>query len=115
MTVPLRDLRFGIVVYAEDGIPILTSEYTDELDVKSFSFEVGTNRMVVKLPAHFFNEGAYFVEMTASSPSVGWILHPGKDVCPRLGFEIKGGLSNSPYWISRRAGLLAPILEWKKV
>lgn len=108
----LRDLRFGIVIYGEDGTPLLTSECTDEADVKQFSFAMGPNRMAVRLPGHFLNEGVYFAEITSSSPSVGWILHPGKDACPRIRFEISGGLSNSPCWTSRRAGVVAPVFEW---
>ena len=112
VTIVLRDLRFGIVIYSEDNLPILTSEYTDQIEKKSFSFKIGPNSMRIKIPAHFLNEGIFRVELTASSPSVGWILYPGKDVCPRISFEIRGGLSNSPCWTSKRAGFMAPILEW---
>ena len=30
-----------------------------------------------------------------------------------LSFEISGGLSDSPCLVSRRPGLLSPILEWE--
>jgi lipopolysaccharide transport system ATP-binding protein len=40
-----------------------------------------------------------------------WIIQPGVNA-PILYFEVKGGLSDSPYWLARRPGILAPLLKW---
>ena len=50
--------------------------------------------------------------MTASSPA-GWIYNPGSTRNPAFNIVIKGGLSDSITWTSRRAGVCAPILKWE--
>ena len=55
----------------------------------------------------------YRLELIASLHFRRWLLQPGHDV-PTLWFSIDGGLSDSPYWMVRRPGLLAINLEWNE-
>jgi lipopolysaccharide transport system ATP-binding protein len=42
-----------------------------------------------------------------------WLVHPHADnVCVDL--EISGGFSDSPYWITRREGVVAPVFPWEQ-
>ena len=106
-----NSFRFGIVVFDESNSIVFTSEVTDEnliLPQKNDTYM----RSSVCIPAHFLNEGQYRIEITASSPA-GWIYHPGVTVNPKFDIVIKGGLSDSIYWTSKRAGICAPILKWE--
>ena len=64
-----------------------------------------------RLPRHFLNEGTYRLEIIASLHYREWIYEPGKNA-PAVFTSIRGGLSQSPYWMERRAGITAPIMEW---
>jgi len=64
-----------------------------------------------KIPKRFFNEGLYRIELMVSLHFISWICEPGKN-SPNIFLNIKGGLSDSAYWIAKRPGLLAPIIEW---
>ena len=41
-----------------------------------------------------------------------WFFEPGKSVAT-IYFEIRGGLSESPYWMNKRPGILAPVIKWE--
>jgi lipopolysaccharide transport system ATP-binding protein len=40
-----------------------------------------------------------------------WLAEPGKSA-PSIYLTVQGGLSDSPYWMIKRPGLLAPVMEW---
>jgi lipopolysaccharide transport system ATP-binding protein len=59
------------------------------------------------------NEGTYRVEFLASLHYRAWLLQPGAG-SPHIILTIQGGLSDSPYWMEKRPGILAPIIEWQE-
>jgi lipopolysaccharide transport system ATP-binding protein len=64
------------------------------------------------LQKNLFNEGNYRLMLLAACYHREWILNPDEEN-PCVHFEIKGGLSQSPYWYEKRRGLLAPVLIWQ--
>ena len=42
---------------------------------------------------------------------IQWLFEPNTDV-PTVYLELRGVPSESPLWLGRRPGLLAPQLEW---
>jgi lipopolysaccharide transport system ATP-binding protein len=74
----------------------------------------GPVNLTVTIPARFLNEGAYRIELLASLHFRAWILEPRTNV-PSVRFAIRGGLSDSPYWLTKRPGQLAPVLAWNLV
>jgi lipopolysaccharide transport system ATP-binding protein len=103
-------LIVGYVVYAEDGTVVYRSDHTDGPENEWPALRPGHCIFRTRLPRHFLNEGTYRIEVMASVPNE-WIYESGRN-SPALFINIKGGLSRSPNWMARRAGITAPIMEW---
>ncbi len=75
---------------------------------------IGYRRCLLKsrLPARLLNEGTYRLEMIAGLHCRSWLYEPNVNA-PALTFTIQGGLSDSPYWMQSRPGILAPVLAWE--
>jgi len=43
-----------------------------------------------------------------------WMYEPNVN-SPSIYLNIQGGLSDSPYWMTKRPGILAPIFNWESV
>ena len=104
-------MHLGYQVYTEDGIHLLTSAYTDNSPDIWPSIKKGETVLRSRIPKHFLNEGLYKIELSQVLFRKEFLCYPGKNN-PTLFLEIKGGLSQSPYWTEKRMGLTAPILEW---
>jgi lipopolysaccharide transport system ATP-binding protein len=105
-------LEIGYSIYNEDGITVYTSYFNDQEESKWPRFSQGNIILRTKIPKRFLNEGIYTIELRASLRYQTWITEPGKKA-PTLSLHIQGGLSDSPYWTSKRQGVIAPLLEWK--
>ena len=66
-----------------------------------------------RLPHRLLNEGDYYLELIASLHCRGWLIRPGLKGVPAIPLNIRGGLSDSPFWVKSRPGLLAPELKWE--
>lgn len=64
------------------------------------------------IPARFLNEGEYRLDLFLGIYHQQWICEPGVNG-PSIYLDIKGGLSDSPYWIEARPGLLGPVTSWQ--
>lgn len=106
--------NIGIAVYANSGECLFWSFTTDGNTDKWLGQCKGHITLRVPLPPHLLNEGEYTVELLASIHNITWVLAPGETPAT-LTFELRGGLSESPFWISRRPGLLALSLPWEKI
>jgi len=107
-------LEMSFFVYDEENNLIFTSSSTD-LDKNLWPLnKTGENLIICEIPKRLLNEGKYKVQFFTSLYRKEWIIDPGKyDIS--IYFEIKGGLSNSPHWLSKRDGIIAPVLVWKKI
>jgi len=105
-------LTVGFAVFASTGEVIFWSLHTDSEQTRWPKLKVGHNRLVGWIPEHSLNEGEYRIEMMSSLHYKTWITRPGSNA-PSIGISIRGGLSQSPYWIMARPGLNAPILDFE--
>lgn len=87
---------------------------SDYKDGKLASLEEGSLRIKGKIPAYILNEGKYTISLVGGVYNKFWIFDP-EEKTPSIELLIKGGLSDSPYWKSARAGVLAPKIEWRKI
>jgi lipopolysaccharide transport system ATP-binding protein len=106
-------LTFGYALYAEDGTLLYWSYQTDVGETSWPQLRLGHNLLRSRLPT-FLNEGEYRAELIAGLHCRHWIQEPGKSVAAAT-ITIEGGLSESPYWVWKRPGLLAPAIEWETV
>jgi lipopolysaccharide transport system ATP-binding protein len=109
---PHSALTVGYAVTAATGELLFWSLATDQQPAKWPKYQSGRNRLVGWLPPHFLNEGDYSIELIVSLHYIQWMSEPGRNA-PQLKLAVRGGLSESPYWMTARPGLNAPLLEYE--
>ncbi|NTV55784.1 MAG: ABC transporter ATP-binding protein [Deltaproteobacteria bacterium] len=107
-------LTVGFAVYSESGSLIFWSYQTDGGESHWPKMHKGVNLLMGKIPRRFLNEGTYRIELIGGLHFRQWLFEPGKNA-PFFYLTIQGGLSDSPHWMGKRPGLLAPVLEWVMV
>lgn len=105
-------LCVGYAAFSEDGLLLYWTYHTDGPEVQWPKLASGIWRYTSKLPKRVLNQGKYRIEMIATLHYRRWILQPGHDV-PSLWMAIDGGLSDSPYWMVKRPGLLGVNITWQ--
>lgn len=105
-------LTIGYAIYSEGGHLLYWSYHTDQDEEKWPIVNTGTSTLRSRLPKRLLNEGKYKLELLVSLHFIEWLCAPGKNA-PSIILNIRGGLSDSPLWMVKRPGLLAPVLEWE--
>jgi lipopolysaccharide transport system ATP-binding protein len=105
-------LKIGYAIYNEDGVPLYWSQQTDGRPDSWPVLQRGTCHLKSAIPARLLNEGSYRIELLSSLHCRQWITEPGV-TSPSVHLRIQGVLSDSPYWVAKRPGLLAPVLDWE--
>jgi lipopolysaccharide transport system ATP-binding protein len=108
--VPAQEI--GCIVYAENGQPVYWSYHTDTPVEDWPKLPLGRCTLRMPLPRRLLNEGIYRIELISSLHCRDWILQPGSNA-PAIFLTIQGGLSDSPYWMIRRPGVIAPVIPWQ--
>src|SRR5579883_2758309 len=106
-------LSIGYGLYTEDGQALWYSYQTDEAPDRWPRLERGVVRLYSTLPARLLNEGRYRLEYICCLHKRMWLAEPGANVAS-ICFEIQGGLSESPFWMQARGGVLAPVISWRR-
>jgi lipopolysaccharide transport system ATP-binding protein len=104
-------LSVGYGIYSEDHNLLYWSYQTDRSPEEWPVLRCGRQRLRSRIPSNLLNEGTYRIELMAGLHFREWLFEPG----PQIFLIIQGGLSESPYWIAKRPGLLAPVLRWEKL
>lgn len=104
-------LTVGYAVFSEEGQLLYWSYHTDGPEASWPELKNGSVVFRSRLPSRLLNEGEYRLELLASLQFRQWLSQAGSTPAT-INLTIQGGLSDSPYWISRRPGLLAPVIEW---
>jgi len=105
-------LTIGYALYNEDNVLLFFSSQTDVSQNEWPELKTGECLLRSKIQKRFLNEGIYKVEFIASLFSRQWLFQPEVNA-PIIFFEIKGGLSDSPYLTSKRNSILSPIIPWE--
>jgi lipopolysaccharide transport system ATP-binding protein len=106
-------LHLGIGVYTEEGNMLFVSYATDVAEDAWMKLSPGPIHLRTEIPARQLNEGTYRLELLVGLHFRQWLYAPGNS--PTISFSIQGGLSDSPFWVEKRPGLLAPVLPWEKI
>jgi lipopolysaccharide transport system ATP-binding protein len=104
-------LTVGYALFDEENRLLYWSYHTD---LGEFPLQAGRTCLRGRIPARLLNEGAYRLELIASLHFRQWLLQPEVNA-PTIWLTIQGGLSDSPFWVMKRPGILAPALEWVRV
>jgi len=104
-------LTVGYAIYAEDGTLLYWSYQTDTAENKWPQLNPGICILRSQIPKRFLNEGTYRIELIGSLHYRQWLFEPGGKA-PSITLTIRGGLSDSPLWMVKRPGAIAPVMEW---
>jgi lipopolysaccharide transport system ATP-binding protein len=105
-------LNIGYALYDDENRLLYWSNHNDQAETSWPALNLGLNILLGQIPGRVLNEGKYRLEMIAGLYFRQWLLQPGFDV-PSITLEIQGGLSDSPFWMAKRPGILAPVLQWR--
>ena len=105
-------LQIGYAIYNEESY-LLYWTFHNDIEVKFWPvLKKGRYVFRTKISKRFLNEGKYRIELLTSLYYRSWIFEPGKNG-PFITITIQGDLSDSPYWMIKRPGALAPVNKWK--
>lgn len=107
-------LMVGYAIYSETGLLLYVSYHTDRQERDWPELTKGRNVLRSRIPSRFLNEGTYRVELIGGLYYRVWLFQPGHNV-PAIYIKIQGGLSDSPYWMEKRPGEIAPVFEWMHI
>ena len=106
-----KALQVGYALYDEENNLLYWSIFNDGEEKDWSEVKKGKNKFSSTIPKRFLNEGTYRVEVIVALYFRYWVIQPLKN-SPSIFFTVQGGLSDSPYWMMRRPGILAPELKW---
>ncbi len=106
-------LQIGYALFSEEGNLLYWSCQTDTMQEEWPALSRGRCVLTSSLPKRLLNEGTYRLELLVALYYKQWLCQPGTNT-PALSITIQGGLSDSPYWMVKRPGTLAPVLDWNK-
>jgi lipopolysaccharide transport system ATP-binding protein len=104
-------LTVGYTIFTEDGQLLYWSYQTDSDPDSWPQLRKGLCFLRSKIPKRLLNEGIYRIELIGGLHYRQWLFKPGTNA-PHIFLRIQGGLSDSPLWMVKRPGLLAPVLDW---
>lgn len=104
-------LSIGYALHASDGRLLYWSLITDTEEHLWPKLSFGRCVLKSRIPRRMLNEGDYTLELMLGLHYREWLIEPGRDA-PQIPLSIRGGLSDSPYWMSKRPGVFAPVTEW---
>ena len=96
-------LTIGYAIYNEENLPVYYSYQTDIPEESWIKMEKGLNKIKSRIPKRLLNECTYRLELIGGLYCRQWLFEPGT-TGPSIFLDIKGGLSDSPYWTSKRTG-----------
>jgi lipopolysaccharide transport system ATP-binding protein len=107
-------LTVGYAIYSQEGYLLYWSYQTDVTEDRWPKLHKGFCVLRSRIPRRMLNEGIYRIELIGGLHFQEWLFEPGANA-PSIYIIIQGGLSDSPHWMMRRPGLLAPVIEWSVI
>jgi lipopolysaccharide transport system ATP-binding protein len=104
-------LNVGYALYDDAGLLLYWSAQTDVAQREWPKLIPGRNVLKSQIPCRLLNQGEYRLELIIALYHRSWISAPGSNA-PAVELSIHGGLSDSPYWMERRPGVLGPVCPW---
>jgi lipopolysaccharide transport system ATP-binding protein len=108
---PSSALIVGFSLSTSSGDAVFVATHTDGAIDQWPPITPGLNRLTARIPPQLLNEGSYKIELHIVLHNQKWISRPGVNA-PGIKFSVRGGLSQSPYWLSARHGSIAPHIKF---
>jgi lipopolysaccharide transport system ATP-binding protein len=107
-------LTIGYAIYDENNQHLYSSCHVDVKEEAWVKTHKGLNILKTQIPKRFLNEGTYKIDLVLALYNRGWLCEPNVK-SPSVFLTIRGGISDSPYWFDKRAGVMAPVIEWEQL
>jgi lipopolysaccharide transport system ATP-binding protein len=107
-----QSLQIGYSIFSDDGHQLYLTCTTDVPEDNWPKLSKGKCLLRSRIPKRLLNEGTYRIELLLALYCRQWLSEPGNNA-PSIHFTIQAGLSDSPYWMAKRLGALAPVIDWK--
>lgn len=104
-------LQVGYALHDETGALLYWSTQTDLPQDQWPKIRKGWNQLRSPFPMRLLNQGGYRLDLIMSLYFREWISQAGRNA-PSINLTIQGGLSDSPYWMVQRPGVMAPVFGW---
>ncbi len=108
-----RDLTIGVSVFDENNQHLFRTLHTDSNENINEELKVGNNKIICELPKDVLNEGTYLIKLDGSIYKKSWEFNPFTNDDISIKIEVNGNFIFSKYWQNKRAGILAPIIQWE--
>jgi lipopolysaccharide transport system ATP-binding protein len=108
-----RDLTIGVSVFDENNQHLFRTLHTDSNENINEELKVGNNKIICELPKDVLNEGTYLIKLDGSIYKKSWEFNPFTNDDISIKIEVNGDFIFSKYWQNKRAGILAPIIQWE--
>lgn len=108
-----RDLTIGVSVFDENNQHLFRTLHADSNENINEELKVGNNKIICELPKGILNEGTYLIKLDGGIYKQSWDFNPFTDDDISIKIEIIGNYIFSKYWQNKRAGILAPKIQWK--
>ncbi len=109
-----QELSIGYVAFDEYGTAVYASKISDTQTGTWPDLKKGRNQLKCRIPPRFLNEGKYSFKLVANIVGGKNWLFKARETNVGIEINIQGGLSDSPHWIRKRLGVVAPVLEWQQ-
>lgn len=111
---PSNSLSVGYALFEKDTHTcVFWTLFTDALEEKWPKINEGEIILRSKFPKNLVNEGTYRLDCIAGLHNQKHIYQSNVNSAS-IELTIKGGLCESPYWMMKRPGIVAPILKWER-
>jgi lipopolysaccharide transport system ATP-binding protein len=107
-------LQIGYNITTEDGTLLYSCFTTDQNEADWPRMTPGPVRVRSRIPSRLLNEGDYRIELCVALFGSQWICEASVN-SPAIRLTIEGGMSESPYFGTRRPSVLSPIFPWERV
>jgi len=108
-----RDLTIGVSVFDENNQHLFRTLHTDSNENINEELKVGNNIITCELPKDILNEGTYLIKLDGSIYKKSWEFNPFTNDDISIKIEVNGDFIFSKYWQNKRAGILAPTIQWE--
>ncbi len=108
-----RDLTIGVSVFDENNQHLFRTLHTDTNENINEEIKFGNNIITCEMPKDILNEGTYLIKFDGSIYKQSWDFNPLNDDDISIKIEVNGDFTVSKYWQNKRAGILAPRIQWR--
>ncbi|HEX9006649.1 MAG TPA: hypothetical protein VF889_05110, partial [Bacteroidota bacterium] len=105
-------LAVAYAIYNEDNLKLYETATHDVQPGGLAGLRPGRSIVRTQIPSRFLNEGDYRISIAVFRHWKGYICDFREANAPSVSLVIRGGLSDSPMWVQKRTGVLAPEFPW---